>query len=267
MALITTENLRKVFPVRKGLFGGQEYVTAVDDVSFKIHRREVFGLVGESGSGKTTCGRLLLRLLEPTTGSIYYDGVDITKLTGGELLSFRRRVQMIFQNPYESLNPRFTVYDSVAEPLIIQRIADGEERRRRVTEALEKVRLTPAESLLRRYPHELSGGQRQRVAIARALVTEPDFVVADEPVSMLDVSIRAGILNLMLDLRDDLNLTMLFITHDLAVARYMCDRIAVMHKGRIVELGSKEDVIENPQHPYTRALLSSVPRLHSLSRT
>lgn len=267
MALIIAENLRKMFPIRKRLLGRQEYITAVDNVDFKINKGEVFGLVGESGSGKTTCGRLLLRLVEPTSGSIHYDGVNITGLRGRELLNFRRRVQMIFQNPYESLNPRFTVYDSVAEPLIIQGIADGEDRRMRVLNALERVRLTPAEGFLKRYPHELSGGQRQRVAIARALVTGPEFVVADEPVSMLDVSIRAGILNLMLDLRDDLNLTMLFITHDLAVARYICDRIAVMQRGRIVELGSRESLIENPQHPYTRRLLSAVPRLHSLSRT
>jgi peptide/nickel transport system ATP-binding protein len=267
MALVVVKNLRKTFPLGRGLFSRQSYVVAVDNVSFEVDRGEVFGLVGESGSGKTTCGKLLVRLLEPTSGSIFYDGIDITKLRGGELMSFRRKVQMIFQDPYESLNPRFTVFDAVVEPLVIQGLGNREERRGRVLEALRKVKLTPPEDFLARYPHELSGGQRQRVAIARALVTKPSFVVADEPVSMLDVSIRAGILNLMLELRDKLDLTMLFITHDLAVARYMCDRIGVMQRGRIVEVGEKEEIISSPKHPYTQELLTSVPKLHSLSRT
>lgn len=267
MALVVVENLSKAFPVRKSLFGRQSYVVAVDNVSFQVEKGEVLGLVGESGSGKTTCGKLLVRLLKPTSGRILYEGADVAGLRGKELLGFRRRVQMIFQDPYESLNPRFTVYDAVVEPLVIQRLGDWGERRRRVLDALEEVQLVPAEDFLARYPHELSGGQRQRVAIARALVTKPSFLVADEPVSMLDVSIRAGILNLMLELRDKLDLTMLFITHDLAVARYMCDRIAVMQKGRIVEIGDKEEIISSPTHAYTRALLSSVPGLHSLSRT
>jgi peptide/nickel transport system ATP-binding protein len=259
MTLIKVQNLKKLFPVRKGLFARRvDHIHAVDDVSFEIAEGEIFGLVGESGCGKTTLGKLLVRLLNPTSGQILLEGRDITQLKGKEEKKFRRMAQMIFQDPYESLNPRFTIFDAIAEPLVIQDIATPREREDLVARALEIVDLEP-EDFFFRFPHELSGGQRQRVAIARALVTEPRFVVADEPVSMLDVSIRAGVMNLMLELRDRFNLTCLFITHDLAVGRYMCDKIAVMYLGKIVEIASKEELISNPQHPYTKALLSAVP--------
>jgi len=260
MKLITVTNLQKLFPIRRGVFSRKvDYVHAVDDVSFSIERGGIFGIVGESGCGKTTTSKLLIRLLEPTGGSIVFDGNDISHLKGIKLKHFRKNVQMIFQDPYESLNPRFTIFDAVAEPLIIQEVGDIMEREDLVSRALEVVDLKPAEDFVFRYPHELSGGQRQRVAIARALVIEPKFIVADEPVSMLDVSIRAGVMNLMLDLRERFNLTYVFVTHDLAVARYMCDHITVMYLGKIAEMGKTEDIIKNPKHPYTQALLSAVP--------
>jgi peptide/nickel transport system ATP-binding protein len=220
-------------------------------------------LVGESGCGKTTTGKLLTRLLDPTDGNIILDTdegqVDIAHMRGKKMKIFRRRVQMIFQDPYESMNPRLTIYDTVAEPLNVQGVGSVAEREARVADLLETVGLAPASSFLFRYPHELSGGQRQRVAIARALVINPDFVVADEPTSMLDVSVRTGVMHLMQDLADRFGVTYLYITHDLAVARYMCDRIAVMYLGKIVEIGDTEDVLQNPQHPYTKALISAVP--------
>lgn len=260
MKLIEVKNLKKLFPVKKGLFTRRrDYIKAVDGISFGIEKGEIFGLVGESGSGKTTCGKLLVRLLEPTAGNICLKGRDIAHLKGKELKGFRRYAQMIFQDPYESLNPRFTTFDTIAEPLVVQDIGTREDREELVVKALETVDLKPPEDFIFRLPHELSGGQRQRVAIARALIIEPEFVVADEPISMLDVSIRAGIMNLMLDLRDRLNLTYLFIAHDLAVARYMCDTIAVMHLGKIVEIAPKDELIQSPEHPYTKTLLSSVP--------
>ena len=256
--------LRKLFPLRAGvlgsLLGKGQYVHAVDEISFKIKRSEILGIVGESGCGKTTTGRLLLRLEDPTDGSMLFHGTDIATLKGHALKDFRRRVQMIFQDPYESLNPRFTVMDTVAEPLLVHDVTDTiKAREDLVAQALEHAELEPASQFLYRYPHELSGGQRQRVAIARAIVLQPEFVVADEPVSMLDVSIRAGVMNLLLRLRDEFSLTLLFISHDVGVTRYMSDRIAVMYLGRIVELGSSEDVIAKPLHPYTQALLTSVP--------
>jgi peptide/nickel transport system ATP-binding protein len=219
--------------------------------------------VGESGCGKTTTGKLVTRLIDPTDGSIELDTaegvVDIAGLRGRELKKFRQTVQMIFQDPYESMNPRLTIYDTVAEPLDVQGIGSISEREEMVAHFLETVGLTPASSFLFRYPHELSGGQRQRIAIARALVMNPQFVVADEPTSMLDVSVRTGVMKLMQDLADRLEVTYLYITHDLAVARYMCNRIAVMYLGKMVELAETEELLQHPQHPYTKALLSAVP--------
>jgi len=263
-SLVTVERLKKFYPVSKGLFArAKNFIHAVDDVSFHIGRGESLGLVGESGCGKTTTGKLLVKLVEPTHGHIYLGAngsrVDVAPLKGAGMKSFRRQVQMIFQDPYESMNPRLTIYDTVAEPLVVQNIGTLAEREELVAELLALVGLTPPSSFLFRFPHELSGGQRQRVAIARALVVQPNFVVADEPTSMLDVSIRTGIMHLMLDLARRMDVTYLYITHDLAVARYMCHRIAVMYLGKIVELAETEELLQHPQHPYTQALLASVP--------
>ncbi len=258
--LLRVENLAKLFPVQKGLFRrAREFIHAVDGVSFEIRPQETLGLVGESGCGKTTTGKLLVRLLKPTSGHIYLNGKDIAQLEGRELKQFHRTVQMIFQDPYGSLNPRHTIFQIVSEPLKVQGIGTVLEREARVAQMLELVGLSPAESFLFRYPHELSGGQRQRVAIARAMIINPSFIVADEPTSMLDVSIRTGVMKLMRDLQKEFGISYLYITHDLAVARYMCDRIAVMYLGKIVELGPTEAVIQNPLHPYTKALISAVP--------
>ncbi|MFH1563595.1 MAG: ABC transporter ATP-binding protein [Nitrospirota bacterium] len=263
--MIEVRKLRKLFPVQHKFWGKvDKFVHAVDDISFSIDRGRILGLVGESGSGKTTCGKLLVRLLEATSGTISIDGKDIEHRPGKlvekrELKKFRKTVQMIFQDPYESLNPRMTVMDTIIEPLIIQQIGDSVSREEKVSQILEVVELTPSQDFIFRFPHELSGGQRQRVSIARALIIEPKFIVADEPVSMLDASIRVGIMNLLLRLKDKFELTYIFITHDLAVARYMCDELAVLYSGKIVEKGPTEDVIKNPQHPYTKSLLSAVP--------
>jgi len=263
--LVRVEGLRKWFPLGRGLFErNQSAIHAVDGVNFTIEAGRSLGLVGESGCGKTTTGRLLTRLETPTAGHIYMDdpalgAVDLAALKGKQLKMFRKRVQFIFQDPYESLNPRRTVYDTVAEPLVVQGNRALVEREERVAQLLETVGLTPASSFMFRFPHELSGGQRQRVAIARALIIEPAFVAADEPTSMLDVSIRTGVMQLMLELADRLGVSYLYITHDLAVARYMCQEIAVMYLGKIVEQAEAEELLANPLHPYTRALLSAVP--------
>ena len=262
--LIKVDQLTKLFPIQRGLFRKPtEFVHAVDGISFEIGQGHSLGLVGESGCGKSTTGRMLTKLMDATSGQIFLadngNPVDVAHITREGMRLFRKRVQMIFQDPYESMNPRRTIYDTVAEPLTVQGIGTVTEREEKVADLLQLVGLTPPETFMFRYPHELSGGQRQRVAIARALVINPSFVVADEPTSMLDVSIRISIMDLMLKLANELDVSYLYITHDLAVARYMCDRIAVMYLGKIVELAESEELLSNPLHPYTKALLSAVP--------
>ncbi len=263
--LLKVSGLKKYFPVGGGfLRKPHNFIHAVDDLNFEIPSGGSMGLVGESGCGKTTTGKLLVRLYEPTDGHILIQDEqgnleDIAYRKGASMKAFRRRVQMIFQDPYESLNPRRTIYDTVAEPLAVQGIGNISEREERVATLLERVGLTPATSFMFRFPHELSGGQRQRIAIARALVVNPSFIVADEPTSMLDVSIRTGVMNLMMELAAEMNVSYLYITHDLAVARYMCDTIGVMYLGKIVEQAPTEELLHQPQHPYTRALISAVP--------
>lgn len=259
--LVTVRNLKKWFPVRTGLLEDllskdKKYVKAVDGVSFQIKRREIYGLAGESGCGKTTTGRVILRLLEPTSGEVYLGKQEVFSLSKRELNEFRKRAQIIFQDPYESLDPRMNIFDFVAEPLIVHNIGDEEEL---VANALKTVELMPPEEFYYRFPHELSGGQRQRVAVARAMILNPEFIVADEPVSMLDVSIRSSILKLMFKLRDELGISYLYITHDLATARQVCDRTAIMYLGKFVEEATMEELLRNPTHPYTQALITAVP--------
>ena len=257
-ALLRAEAISKYFPVRKGWLGTTRFVRAVDNVSLYIRRGETLGLVGESGCGKSTLGRTLLRLTEPTYGRIVFDGSEILALGSRKLRALRRKMQIIFQDPYSSLNPKMTVGEMVGEPLRIHGLVDARKpERERVVALLEKVGLS--KDALDRYPNEFSGGQRQRVGIARALASCPDFVVCDEPISALDVSIQAQIVNLLSDLQEDLGLAYLFISHDLKIVRHIAHRVAVMYLGRIVETGPVADVFEHPAHPYTRALLSAVP--------
>lgn len=261
--LVRVRNLCKYFPVfSQGFFKRQiATVRACDDVSFEMREGETLGLVGESGSGKTTTGRAILRALQPTSGEVLFgtngDTVDLATLPNHELKPLRQRMQMIFQDPFSSLNPRMTVGDIVGEPLTIHHLARGSEWEDRVAEMLERVGLKPEHR--HRYPHAFSGGQRQRIGIARALIMRPAFVVADEAVSALDVSVQAQVINLLRSLQADLGLTMLFIAHDLSVVKHICDRVAVMYAGRIVEIASSEELFDSPRHPYTKALLSAVP--------
>ncbi len=262
--ILKVENLKKYFPVQKSFievfFSKKlEFIRAVDDVSFSVKEGETLSLVGESGCGKTTVGRMLVGLEEPTSGRIIFKGKDLTRLEGEERRAMHRYLQIIFQDPYASLNPKMRIGDHLIDPLMIHGIASNNEARKMAMEMLERVGLVPADQFFNRFPYQLSGGQRQRVAIARAMVLKPEFVVADEPVSMIDVSLRAAILNLLLSFRDEYRLSMLFITHDLSVARLVGDRIAVMYLGKIVELGDVDEVIHQPKHPYTAALLSAVP--------
>jgi oligopeptide transport system ATP-binding protein len=256
--LLRVDNLVKHFPIMRGIFQKQVgAVRAVDDVSFEVKRGETLGLVGESGCGKSTTGRAVLQLYRPTSGSVYYDGVDLTKLKGEELRKMRRKMQMIFQDPYASLNPRMTVGEIIREPLIVHNISTESEANERVKQLLELVRLNPSFST--RYPHEFSGGQRQRIGIARALALQPSFIVCDEPISALDVSIQAQVVNLLEELQDKFGLTYLFIAHDLSMVRHISDRVAVMYLGVVVEMTTRDDLYYNPLHPYSQALLSAVP--------
>ncbi len=256
--LLKVQGLKKYFPIRSGIFGqitGQ--VKAVDDVSFYVNEGETLGIVGESGCGKSTTGRMLMRLLEPTEGAIEFQGQNLAKLSPFEMRKARRDIQMVFQDPYASLNPRHSIGQILEEPLIVHGIGDAKERKKRVRALLEIVGLSDDHA--KRYPHQFSGGQRQRIGIARALMTNPKLIIADEPVSALDVSIQAQVLNLMQDLQKELKLTYIFIAHDLGVVRHISDRVGVMYLGKIVELSESEELYANPLHPYTKGLLSAVP--------
>jgi oligopeptide transport system ATP-binding protein len=257
MPLLDVRHLSKHFTHRAGLFGPASVVKAVDDVSLAIEEGETFGLVGESGSGKTTTGRCILRLVEPTAGEVCFRDSNLLSLSRPAMREMRRHMQIVFQDPYASLNPRMRVTDIIAEPLLIHRLGSRQERRERVAELLRLVGLDPGHG--RRYPHEFSGGQRQRIGLARALALNPSLIIADEPVSALDVSIQAQVVNLLMDLQQQLRLTYLFIAHDLRLVRHVCSRTAVMYRGRIVEMGATRAIFASPQHPYTRALLSAVP--------
>ncbi|WP_374723415.1 ABC transporter ATP-binding protein [Calidifontibacillus erzurumensis] len=256
--LLQVENLKKYFPIRAGVFQKQVgEVKAVDGLSFFVKKGETLGIVGESGCGKSTTGRLIMRLIEPSDGKIIFDNQDITKLSMNEMRKLRRELQMVFQDPYASLNPRQTVEEILEEPLIVHKIGEAHERKKMVQEMLQVVGLSSYHA--KRYPHQFSGGQRQRIGIARALMTRPKLIIADEPVSALDVSIQSQVLNLLEDLQKEFNLTYIFIAHDLGVVRHISDRVAVMYLGRMVELTCSENLYSKPLHPYTKALLAAVP--------
>jgi len=258
--LVQVRGLKKYFPITRGILIQRQVgaIKAVDDVSFDIYRGESLGLVGESGCGKTTTGRTLIQLYRPTAGQVLYDGVDLTREKGQSMRNRRRKIQMIFQDPYASLNPRWTISRIIGEPLQVHKIISARKaQEERVQQLLELVGLDPCHT--NRYPHEFSGGQRQRIGVARALASNPEFLVCDEPISALDVSIQAQVVNLLEDLQDKFGLTYLFIAHDLSMVRHICDRVAVMYLGVIVELSDRDEVYDHPQHPYTKALLSAVP--------
>ncbi len=258
--LLSAKNVRKFFPVDKWFFEKREFIKAVDNVSFDLYRGETLGLVGESACGKTTLARTVLRLIEPTEGSMTFNQEEMMQLNKRELRTMRKKMQIVFQDPYSSLHPRMRVGNIIEEPLKISGIMkDKKQRRQRVKELISLVGLS--ETHIDRYPHEFSGGQRQRIVIARALATNPELIICDEPVSALDVSVRAQILNLLEDLQEQLGLTYLFISHDLSVVEHICDRVLIMYLGQMVELGSAESIFSNPLHPYTQALLSAVPRV------
>jgi len=256
--LLKVDNLKVHFPIRKGIFSRTSgYVYAVDGVSFTLGKGETIGLVGESGCGKTTTGLAILRLIDPSAGKVTFRGIDVSHSPKSQLKSLRKEMQIIFQDPYSSLNPRMTVNQIIGDPMEIHGVYKGPKRRERIAYLLEKVRLTPEQG--RRYPHEFSGGQRQRIGIARALALNPQLIIGDEPVSALDVSIQAQIINLLIDLQEALHFSYIIIAHDLAVVEYICDRIAVMYLGKIVEMATYKDLYSDPKHPYTQALLSAIP--------
>ncbi|QOR64584.1 ABC transporter ATP-binding protein [Cytobacillus suaedae] len=263
--LIKVNSLKKTFVKKSGSFLKRKKtdVYAVNQVNFEINRGEILGIIGESGCGKTTTARMVMRLMKETSGEIWFDGKNLCSLNESQTNRLRSKMQMIFQDPYDTLNPGMRVLDILMEPINAhEKELPFDEKVKRVKEAIESIELKPAEDFMYRYPHQLSGGQRQRIAIARAVILKPDFIAADEPTSMLDVSVRAGILNLLLDLRKKMGLTMMFITHDLTTASYMCDRIAVMYQGQIVEIGKTKQIIQRPSHPYTKALVSVVKDLN-----
>ncbi|MEH7009310.1 dipeptide ABC transporter ATP-binding protein [Neobacillus niacini] len=263
--ILEVENVKKYFPIKKGVFSKQVgAVKAVDDVSFKLRKGETLGIVGESGCGKSTMARLIIRLLDVTEGLIKLDGKELTSLPKDELRATRRDIQMVFQDPFASLNPRWTVERTLLEPMRVYNIGTKSERKEKVADLLNKVGLDP--SYAKRHPHEFSGGQRQRIGIARALVLNPKVIIADEPVSALDISVQAQVINLMQDLQEQYNLTYMFITHDLSVCEHISDRVAVMYLGKIVELASKDQLFYNPRHPYTLALISAAPEVNAVQK-
>lgn len=265
-AILEVNHLTKWFPIKGGLLSREKsYVKAVDDVSFTVYHGETVGLVGESGCGKSTLARSILRLIEPTSGEVFYKGEDFLKMDHRQVNSLRKNIQIVFQDPYGSLHPKMKIGEILEAPLIISKYGTREERKARVLELIERVDLKPEH--LDRYPHEFSGGQRQRIVIARALATNPDLVICDEPVSALDVSVRSQILNLLEDLQEQMGLTYLFISHDLSVVEHICDRVVVMYLGKMMETADSRELFDHPMHPYTKALLSAVPQVYAENRT